>query len=126
MGKLKLNTKLKDEKGNELGTKIQCLVVNANNTFETDKTGNLIVAEREDNSIKQTLKDVICTSLLHDSPSKPLSGVEKSKRYKLWLLITNSGETVDLKPDEIVIIRDCILEVQPILIGGQCEVLLEE
>lgn len=126
MAKLKLNVVLKDEKGNALGTEISYLVMNQNKQFEVDEEGNLIIAITSDERFKKTLKDVICSSLLQENPQKPLTGEEKSKRYKLWVIVNSAKVDVDLKTEELVIIKNCILDTQSILIAGQCEELIEK
>jgi hypothetical protein len=125
MAKLKLNVKLKDERGNDLGTKIQCLVIGTDNNFTKRQDGTPIIMEVEDKTIQRTLKDVISDSLLYENPQQPLSGEQKSERYKIWLLVNNAKESVELKAEETVIIKKCIGECQPIMIHGQCEALIE-
>lgn len=125
MPTIKLSTQLKDEKGNTLGTKLDCLVVDTDNNFVKDKTGQLVVATIDKPEIGKTLKEVICNSLLHEDPRKPLTGADKTKRYRLWLLVNESVETVKVPTEDVLIIKDCILETQPILIAGQCELLIE-
>ena len=125
MPTIKLSTQLKDEKGNTLGTSLDCLVVDKDNNFIKDNSGQLVVATINKPDIGKTIKEVICSSLLHETPNKPLTGVEKSKRYRLWLLVNESIETVEIPTEDVLIIKNCILETQPILIAGQCEALIE-
>ena len=125
MAKLKIDTKLKDEKGNIIGEKITCLVLNQSNEFTKKSDGSPLVVEVADKKSERTLKSVICESLLQEDPKLPLSGKEKSERYKLWLLVNNAKKAVELKTEEIAKIKECILNIQPILIAGQCEVLIE-
>jgi len=125
MAKLKIDTKLKDEKGNIIGEKITCLVLNQSNEFTKKADGSPLVVEVADKKSERTLKSVICESLLHEDPKSPLSGAEKSERYKLWLLVNNTKKSIELKTEEIAKIKECILNIQPILIAGQCELLIE-
>lgn len=125
MAKLKLSTVLKNEKGEELGSNISCLIMDEKNQFKKGADGNLLIATVERKEIKKTLKEVICIGLLHESPKKQLTAEEKLKRYRLWTKVNEAKEEVDLKTEELLMIKDCIFETQPILIAGQCEELIE-
>lgn len=124
MEKINLDVALKDERGVELGKKIQCLVLE-NGKFARAEGGGLVVAEHDDPEQKTTLRDTICSSLLTEDPQTKLSGTQKSERYKLWVKVNEAKKEVELTIDEAKIIKDCIMASQPILIAGQCEALLE-
>ena len=125
MTKIKLNTALRDAGGKEIGKDVECLIVKESGQFVLNENNEPIVAIKSFPDLKKTVKDIICESLLYESPQKPLSGAEKNKRYKLWFLVNSSKDQVELSAEQIVTIKDCIGDIQPILIVGQCESLLE-
>jgi len=125
MAKLRIDTELRDEKGNEIGKNISCLILDADNNFKKDSNGNPLIVEVENKALKKTLKGVICDSLLYENPQTPLTGAEKNNRYKIWSSVNNAKTIVELKSEEITIIKECIGAIQPILIVGQCEMLIE-
>ena len=83
MAKLKLDAELKDGNGKVIGRRIQCLILTESNDFKRDDDGELLIAEIDDKEKIRTLKDVICESLRHEDPKAPLTGAQKSERYKL-------------------------------------------
>lgn len=54
---------------------------------------------------------------------KPISGAEKYEMYKLMRKIEAEGNIVDLKSDEIRIIRQCIEHLPPVTYGAISDVL---
>lgn len=123
--KIQLDQKLKDAKGRFFGEKIQCLVLNVDKELVKRSDGNYLTMSIDHEDFKRTLRNVIEESLLYENPKSPLSGKTKNERYKLWQKVSQAVEQVDLTANEITTIKECIGDIQPILITGQCEELLE-
>lgn len=70
-----------------------------------------------------TLRDVCVNSLL--SPIQEDNEVKKYEKYELFKKIRDASSEVELKAEEIVIIKKCIGHFQPPLILGQAYDLLD-
>jgi len=125
MAKIDVDVKLKDAEGKEIGKSVRCLVLKDDKSFLKAPNGEPTVVEIEDKKIAKTLGDAICESLLVETAAKPLTKEEKRIRYRLWLTISSAEGEIDILTEDIVKIKDCLGETQPILIFGQCEKLIE-
>lgn len=125
MSKVNLQTKLKDEKGNEMGTKISCLIPEGK-SYKVAPSGSYLIALVPDKEFQLTLKDVICRALLHEDQKVPLTGAQKDERYRLWEVVNTATSTVDLKSQDITLIKEAIEITEEILIMGQCKAILEK
>jgi hypothetical protein len=116
--KIQINKPILDENGKELGSSITCLVLNNDKKdFVKKDDGSYLILDHVDNTKRKTVKDVIKESVLHESTK--LTGEQKSKRYEIWIK-TNQSDNPDYTVEELSIIKECIGDVQPILIVGQC------
>lgn len=73
-----------------------------------------------------TLKSISTVSLLSMSADSKMLGDEKVKRYDLSLKIHNSNRKLDLKVEDIALIKKLIGEVYPPLVVGQAFKILEK
>lgn len=108
---VKIKTKLKNMEGVELKMK---LPVNQSGVEEKEKY--------------ITLKRICVNALLSEAKEEKniiITGEEKVKRYELAKKIQEAETKVDLKTEEIVLIKKMIGLVYPPLIVGQCFQLLE-
>lgn len=65
-----------------------------------------------------TMRDVCVNSLL--SPVQGENPLQKEKKYILFKRVADGGNEIDLKADDIVLLKDCIGKFQSTLIMGQC------
>lgn len=124
--KINLNTKIKDEKGKFFGENIPCLVLDADGQFKKKPDGKLVVIEKDNEDVKSTLRGIIKSSLLFESQQKPIPSDKKMRRWSLWNMVDSDKATIELKIDDLQLIKDCILDCQPVVIAGQCVDLLEK
>ena len=76
-----------------------------------------------DNS-KMTLKDVCVQSIL-----TPAEGDDEKKKFEKWEIykkLRNAQMEVELKIEEVGLIKKCIGKLQPPLVMGQCFEMLEK
>jgi len=76
-----------------------------------------------DNS-KMTLKDVCVQSIL-----TPAEGDDEKKKFEKWEIykkLRNAQTEVELKIEEVGLIKKCIGKLQPPLVMGQCFEMLEK
>jgi len=71
-----------------------------------------------------TLKDVCISSIL--SPIEGDDEKKKFEKYEIFKKIRNGKTEVELKAEEIVVIKKAIGKFQPPLILGQCWEMLEK
>lgn len=71
-----------------------------------------------------TLQFICIDALLTDSKEDKQDGPEKLRRYELAKTIHN-GKEMDLKTEDIVLIKDKIVKTRPTLIVGITEDMLE-
>jgi hypothetical protein len=65
-----------------------------------------------------TMRDVCINSLL--SPVQGENPLQKEKKYILFKLIRDGADEMDLKAEDIVLLKDCIGKFQSTLVMGQC------
>lgn len=71
-----------------------------------------------------TLKDIIIASLL--SPIQGESEKEKLERYDAFKKVRDSSVEVDLKAEEVVIIKKTVGKFQPPLVMGQAFEMIDK
>lgn len=86
--------------------------------------GILVLDDPDFPGKKLTLKSKIMTSLLASRPDE--SDKEKLERYDIFKKVRDAPAEIDLKAEEIVIIKKAIGRIQPPLILGQCFELLDK
>lgn len=126
MVNINIDQKIKDQNGKVLGEKMTVMVIreNSDEVVMNDK-GVPLLAEVTKPEYSKTLKDVITESLLFEKPNSQLTPEDKSKRYSLWYRVNKEEKSIDLSAEEILLIKECIANLQPILIMGQCHDYLE-
>lgn len=88
-----------------------------------DHKGNYIPNDEKNDS---TLYDVITIGLLADvdGDHQPIRGLQKVKRYKLFLKIMGK-DSVDLTAEEVAMISDAVL-MFPTVVCGQVQEILNQ
>jgi hypothetical protein len=70
-----------------------------------------------------TLREVCIKSLL--TPIKDEDERKKWKRYEIFKKVRDGADTIELKAEEIVLVKEYVGKTQPVLVMGQCWELLE-
>lgn len=97
----------------------------------TRKKPGAMVDENDIESVKKgredmTLREVIVTALVSPLPDEKLDISEQMKRYKLVTKIQATKIEIELKSDEVVLIKDLISKTWPSpLISGQAFEMIE-
>ena len=71
-----------------------------------------------------TLRDVIVSSILN--PAEKETQEQKYEKYSLFKKLKDAKDEVELKIEDIALIKKAIGEIQPPLVLGQCWDLLEK
>jgi hypothetical protein len=83
--------------------------------------GSPIVELKDKKEVAIKIKEILVNSLL--VPKEKESGVEKVKKYELAKRI-HGGTVVDLKPEEIVLLKDSVgSSYAPLIVGQVFEML---
>lgn len=96
--------------------------VDVTQVFKTMDGQVMIDNDGKGNAVEATLRMAIVNAVL--SPVERESGIEKAKKYDLAMRVYKEDE-VDLKAEEITLIKERVGEVFPPLIVGQVFNLLE-
>lgn len=96
--------------------------VDVTQVFKTMDGQVMIENDGKGNAVEATLRMAIVNAVL--SPVERESGIEKAKKYDLAMRVYKEDE-VDLKAEEITLIKERVGEVFPPLIVGQVFNLLE-
>lgn len=92
-----------------------------------DVTGKQMMAREGDSVVQMTLGAVALAALLNDPAEERPPVQEKLKRWLLAQKIQEAGEkAVDLKSEEVVLLRDLIGERLPTMVVGRAFALLPE
>lgn len=76
-------------------------------------------------SSKMNLKDICITALLTPGENDEMSGEEKARRYNLSQDIYNAKEVIDLKVEDVTLLKKLIGHIYLPLIVGQAFKFLE-
>lgn len=127
--KLDLSQVLLNEKGEDMGKKEKCVIVQEDGKLAKDTDGNILFAHREVEDLKRTLRDVFTECLLNIRSTeieKP-SAKKKVERYDIFFEIKNTeGDVVDLKAEEWTSIQKLIGMDEGPLVYGQCARFIDE
>jgi len=123
--KVKINSILKNVKGQPLNGKKECCVIDKDGNFIKTQTGDYFIKTIEVPEEKLTLKDICLNVLMSLDKDEKTDGEEKYKRFKLGMLIGDSKEYVELDAEEITKIKKLIGNLYSPLILGQCYDILE-
>jgi hypothetical protein len=86
--------------------------------------GATILMSPADRSKEYQLKEVIISSIL--TPIEKESQEDKWKKYEIFKKVRDVNDEVELKAEEIALIKKCIGHFQPQLIMGQCFEMIEK
>lgn len=77
-----------------------------------------------DRSKEYQLKEAIISSIL--TPIEKESQEDKWRKYEIFKKVRDAGDDIELKSEDIVLIKKAIGHFQPQLIMGQCFEMLEK
>lgn len=122
--KINVNQLLRKLDGIPLNSQKECVIIDqAGNFIKDNQDRELIKIVKTDDpfTLKQACVDAL---LMNTQDEKKISGTDKMKRFELSIKLYKGG-SIDLKSEEITLLKELIGENYGSLIVGQVYLLLE-